>query len=369
MRLLVSLSCLLILSCGPNPATRKCRRISARARPASIGRASSDRPPTASRPETGIVAPWPKDGLRLVWENTGCRRLRRRHHQPRPAVPLRPHPRPQSPPLPAKAKPAKTLWTFEYPTDYDDIYNYSGGPRCCPVVDGNRVYIYGAEGMLHCLRAEDGKVVWKMIRQRGFRRRAELLRRRQHAGDRGRSAARRRSAAAPRARPRTAERCDLKSNGQRRGRLRQVHRQGRSTRSATNWPATRRPCWRPSATAAGASCSRAAACSALIRPPVKSIFTIPGGRKSSKASTPANPVVVGDQRVHLRDLWPGRGAVEGEAGRLARKCGPTPTRPRQQDACSATGSRRFTWTAISTAAAADIRKTRSCAASNWRRAR
>src|SRR5262249_7051686 len=44
----------------------------------------------------------------------------------------------------------------------EDKYNYSNGPRCAPVVDGDRVYIYGSEGMLHCLKSADGKLVWKL---------------------------------------------------------------------------------------------------------------------------------------------------------------------------------------------------------------
>lgn len=52
------------------------------------------------------------------------------------------------------------LWHYEYPTDYEDMYGYNNGPRCCPVVDGDRVYIYGAEGMLHCVNSKTGKKVW-----------------------------------------------------------------------------------------------------------------------------------------------------------------------------------------------------------------
>jgi outer membrane protein assembly factor BamB len=61
-----------------------------------------------------------------------------------------------------KSETAELLWTFEYPTHYRDYYGYNNGPRCCPVVDGDRVYIYGAEGILHCVRATDGKLVWKV---------------------------------------------------------------------------------------------------------------------------------------------------------------------------------------------------------------
>src|SRR4051812_25309988 len=36
---------------------------------------------------------------------------------------------------------AAELWRFEYPTEYRDRYGYDGGPRACPVVDGDRVYV------------------------------------------------------------------------------------------------------------------------------------------------------------------------------------------------------------------------------------
>jgi outer membrane protein assembly factor BamB len=61
-----------------------------------------------------------------------------------------------------KSETGEPLWTFEYPTDYEDNYGYNDGPRCSPVIDENRVYIYGAEGMLHCLDVLDGKLLWKV---------------------------------------------------------------------------------------------------------------------------------------------------------------------------------------------------------------
>ncbi|MDE0016254.1 MAG: PQQ-binding-like beta-propeller repeat protein [Candidatus Poribacteria bacterium] len=54
------------------------------------------------------------------------------------------------------------FWRFEYPTDYEDMYGYNNGPRSCPVVDGERVYIFGADGMLHCVRVSDGKALWEV---------------------------------------------------------------------------------------------------------------------------------------------------------------------------------------------------------------
>ncbi len=56
----------------------------------------------------------------------------------------------------------KMIWTFDYPSDFTDLYGYDNGPRSSPLVDGDRVYIFGAEGMLHCLRAADGQVLWKV---------------------------------------------------------------------------------------------------------------------------------------------------------------------------------------------------------------
>lgn len=52
------------------------------------------------------------------------------------------------------------LWNYEYPTDYEDMYGYNNGPRSCPVVDEERVYIFGAEGELHCVNSQTGKPIW-----------------------------------------------------------------------------------------------------------------------------------------------------------------------------------------------------------------
>ncbi|MEX2215268.1 MAG: PQQ-binding-like beta-propeller repeat protein [Phycisphaeraceae bacterium] len=61
-----------------------------------------------------------------------------------------------------KSETGDELWSFTYPTDFEDLLGYSGGPRCCPVIDDDRVYILGAEGVLHCLDVVKGAVKWKL---------------------------------------------------------------------------------------------------------------------------------------------------------------------------------------------------------------
>jgi outer membrane protein assembly factor BamB len=51
-----------------------------------------------------------------------------------------------------------TLWTHEYDCPYG--IDYAAGPRTTPVVDGDRVYTYGAEGHLLCLDVATGKEIW-----------------------------------------------------------------------------------------------------------------------------------------------------------------------------------------------------------------
>ncbi len=51
------------------------------------------------------------------------------------------------------------LWKHTYSREYK--ISYPSGPRCTPTVDGDRVYILGAEGDLRCLNTSDGSLVWK----------------------------------------------------------------------------------------------------------------------------------------------------------------------------------------------------------------
>ncbi len=55
------------------------------------------------------------------------------------------------------------LWTHEWPTTYRNILgSFATGPRATPTVDGNRVYVIGAGGMILCLDTATGGVVWQI---------------------------------------------------------------------------------------------------------------------------------------------------------------------------------------------------------------
>ncbi len=110
--------------------------------------------------ETGIIADWSK-GLRIVWHQE----LRSSYGMPtisqgrlfqfdgEPGKPRL---------ICMESETGKELWHFNYESDYQDYFGYDSGPRCSPVIDDDRVYIFGSEGMLHCLDVRDGSIVWKI---------------------------------------------------------------------------------------------------------------------------------------------------------------------------------------------------------------
>ena len=60
------------------------------------------------------------------------------------------------------ARTGDEIWRSEYSTDYEDLYDFSNGPRAVPVIDGDRVYTFGPEGRLRCHRLEDGGLIWEV---------------------------------------------------------------------------------------------------------------------------------------------------------------------------------------------------------------
>ena len=162
-------------SAGPGPAEP--RQVAAPPA-ASTGGQSLDRQPRITRHagddwpaflgssgdsksrETGVIAPWPDAGPRVVWtvelgEGYGPPAVSAGRLFMFDRVDNRARLRT------LESETGRELWSFAYPTDYQDMYGYDGGPRASPVVDEDRVYVFGAEGMLFCLRVADGGVVWK----------------------------------------------------------------------------------------------------------------------------------------------------------------------------------------------------------------
>ena len=117
--------------------------------------------------EVGLTVPWPAQGPPLVWQlelgdgygppavaSGRLFQFDRRAGNARLRV--------------VNSRTGKLLWTFEYASAYEDMYGYDNGPRCSPVVDDGRVYIFGAEGMLQCLTAATGNPIWKVDTAKQF---------------------------------------------------------------------------------------------------------------------------------------------------------------------------------------------------------
>lgn len=162
----VLLSCVLIaLSFQLNAAETELENLGTRRQgqdwPAFLGSNGDSR-----STETGI-RPWPADGPRLVWsrklsESYGIGSVSRGRYYQFDYVDG------NAELLCLESETGKPVWKFEYPSKYVDTYGYNSGPRCSPVIEGNRVYIYGVEGMLHCVDATRGTEIWKVDVNRRF---------------------------------------------------------------------------------------------------------------------------------------------------------------------------------------------------------
>ncbi len=112
-------------------------------------------------PETGLHTNWEEKPPRIVWKiylgtsyGTPAISLGRLVHFDRYGDKARLTCR--------ESETGRKLWTYEHDTEYADMLGYNNGPRCSPVVDGNRVYTYSAEGQLHCVSLGEGKLLWSV---------------------------------------------------------------------------------------------------------------------------------------------------------------------------------------------------------------
>ena len=126
--------------------------------------------------ETGLLNPWPKEGPRQIWQvklsggfstvAVADGRLFTQTKEGNHEVVLC-----------LDAATGKELWRHRYAVDYDAHVTFTSGPRpdsrtgprATPTVDGDRVYVMGATGILIALESKTGKVIWQqqMLRPAG----------------------------------------------------------------------------------------------------------------------------------------------------------------------------------------------------------
>jgi outer membrane protein assembly factor BamB len=117
--------------------------------------------------ETGLIATWPASGPPIVWQTaigTGYSAPAisggRLYHFARFGDVARL--------TCVDAKTGDEIWACDHPSDYEDLLGYNNGPRATPVVEGQRVYTFSAEGILQCVNTADGRPVWRIDTMKDF---------------------------------------------------------------------------------------------------------------------------------------------------------------------------------------------------------
>jgi outer membrane protein assembly factor BamB len=113
--------------------------------------------------ETGILEKFPADGLKVLWRTP----VRAGYSGPAVAngrvfvvdYMETQRPRGVERALALDEKTGKVLWVKEWEVDYRGI-SWPVGPRATPTVDGDRVYVLGADGNLFCFDVKTGAIVW-----------------------------------------------------------------------------------------------------------------------------------------------------------------------------------------------------------------
>jgi len=118
--------------------------------------------------ERGLLAAWPKAGPPVVWKHKvgegytapailGDRLVFFHRVDDEERVEC------------LSAATGETLWQHSDPTSFNDPYGYNGGPRCSPILSGERCYVFGAEGRLSCLNLTTGEPIWQRETGREFK--------------------------------------------------------------------------------------------------------------------------------------------------------------------------------------------------------
>jgi outer membrane protein assembly factor BamB len=118
--------------------------------------------------EAGYAVHFPPGGLRRLWEVP----VQGGYSAPsvaggRVVVTDRPGREHRERVLCYDAETGKLLWEHSYEVRFVDI-QYDNGPRAAPTIHDGLVVVFGTMGHLHCLRLEDGQVVWKKALQQDY---------------------------------------------------------------------------------------------------------------------------------------------------------------------------------------------------------
>jgi len=130
--------------------------------------------------DPGIAADWPAAGPKQLWKRAlgdGYSCLISNGHR------LFTMYRPESGPdkgseiiVALEGKSGVTVWEYKYPAPYindgeerKQTFEFGTGPNSTPLLVGNRLYAVGFTGLLHCLDAWTGKLIWSHDLYREFK--------------------------------------------------------------------------------------------------------------------------------------------------------------------------------------------------------
>ncbi|MBM3779791.1 MAG: hypothetical protein FJW23_16375 [Acidimicrobiia bacterium] len=113
--------------------------------------------------ETGILERFPDDGLKIIWRTP----IKAGYSSPTVADgrvflsdrTIISGPKGTERAFALDEQTGALLWEVSWEADYGGIM-WPNGPRATPTVDGDRVYVLGATGVLHCLDVATGTIHW-----------------------------------------------------------------------------------------------------------------------------------------------------------------------------------------------------------------
>ncbi len=119
-------------------------------------------------PETNLAATWPKEGPKILWKAKvgegwsgpviASNRVVMFHRlESKEVVDC------------LNATNGARLWQAEYPSTYRDDFGFDAGPRATPAIEGDRVFTFGANGMLNCWNFSTGANLWRVDTREQFK--------------------------------------------------------------------------------------------------------------------------------------------------------------------------------------------------------